>query len=52
MAYVLSDVGLLSDSQIQQIQFKADEVRSLTLAFIRHQTTRLPRKVTQSARLR
>lgn len=44
MLYVLSDLQYLAIEQIDDIRLKADETRNLTLAFIRYNMTRLPKK--------
>ena len=44
MTYVLSDMQYLTGQQIDGIRLKADEARHLTLAYIRYQNSRLPKK--------
>src|SRR5690349_6615455 len=50
MTYVLSDMKYLSEPRITEIRAKADEARNLTLAFIRYQNSRLPKKSTNAKR--
>ena len=50
MLYVLADMQYLPDRQIEEMRSKADEARNLTLAFIRYQKSKVPKKSSRKKR--
>jgi four helix bundle protein len=46
--YVLLDLDYLDNKKVEMLQHKADEVKALTLAFIRYLTKRTPAKSSQT----